>query len=101
MTLHLERRVELLITVLALCQITEVQILLFLVVNVTLYVRHYAHIVIEHLVAVPALKNKQELMTTRTCTQTSMHFMFHIFIIGQKAQHLFRSKEHRRQHNMH
>ena len=101
MTLHLERRVELLITVLALCQITEVQILLFLVVNVTLYVRHYAHIVIEHLVAVPALKNKQELITT--CTQTSMHFMFHIFIIGQKKAlhvHVFRSK-HRQQHNMH
>ena len=55
MTLHLEGRVKLLVAVFALCEVTEVEVLLLLVINVALHMLHDPQVVVQHLVAVPAL----------------------------------------------
>ena len=59
MTLHLEGCVKLLVTVFALSEVRKVKILLLLTVNVTLHVHHDAQVVVEHLVAIPALEQSK------------------------------------------
>jgi hypothetical protein len=56
MALHLKWRAELLITMVALRQVSQIKILLFLRINVTLNVRHQTYVVIQHFVTIPALK---------------------------------------------
>ena len=56
MVLHLEWRVKLLVAVLALREVGKVEVLLFLRVDVSLHVHHDAQVVVQHLVAVPALE---------------------------------------------
>ena len=55
MALHLEGRVKLLVAVFALGEVRKVQVLLLFAVNVALHVHHDPHVVVQHLVAVPAL----------------------------------------------
>ena len=57
--LHLEWCSELLVASAALCQVGQIKILLLLGIHVTLNVRHHADVVVQHLVAVPALKQKK------------------------------------------
>ncbi len=54
--LHLKRSIKLLETVLALSDVRQINILLFLRIYMCLAVHHYSHIVIQHFMAVPTLK---------------------------------------------
>ena len=56
MTLHFKGCVELLVAMLALCQVTQIEVLLLFTINVALHVHHNAEIVIKHFVTKPALK---------------------------------------------
>lgn len=55
MGLHLKRCVELSVAVFTLCEVTQINVLLFTGVYVTLYVHHCLDVVIQHLIAVPTL----------------------------------------------
>lgn len=55
MRLHLKWCIELLVAVFTLCKVTEVKVDLSLRIYVTLDVHHGCHIVVQHLVTIPAL----------------------------------------------
>lgn len=57
MALHLKWSVKVLVAVLALGEVCEVEVLLLLTVYVALHVHHQPDIVVQHFVAVPALKH--------------------------------------------
>ena len=58
--LHLEGRVKLPVAVLTLREVAEVNVLLLTGVYVTLDVHHGLDVVVQHLITVPALENKEE-----------------------------------------
>lgn len=54
-SLHLKWCIKLFVTMFALGQITEIQVLLFFTINMTLHMHHGANIVIQHLRTIPTL----------------------------------------------
>lgn len=58
--LHIEWGVELFEAMFALCEVGEVEILLFLTVNMPLHVKHHAQVVVQHFVTIPTLKRGPE-----------------------------------------
>ena len=57
--LHLKWRIKLLIAMLALRQVTEIQMLLLVVINMPLHMHHNTHVVVQHLVAIPTLRENK------------------------------------------
>jgi len=57
MCLHLEGCIKLLVTVATLCEVGQVDVLMFAGVDVTLDVLHGPDVVVQHLRAVPTLKH--------------------------------------------
>ena len=96
MSLHFKWCVELFVAVFTLAEVTEVNVLLFAAVDVTLDVHHRLDVVIQHLGAVPALQQHniyitvQHLRAVRALQQHNRYITVHVYgLLGLNFKHFF------------